>query len=220
MLSVVAHVGGVVDPSIVLAMALSEAASIAQVVLPLVTAVAVIVTLVSLRRERETERKQRDIESYNQMADKWSEFLVLCLEHQDLGFIPLALREEPSMELPQLLLYSALIQLLNRAYVTYANASPEVREERYVSGWEDYLIGLLHHKEFREAWSLLGSYYDPEFADYVDHKARAYPRAGVVAQVRPHTDGAIEPHTDGPVEPHTDGPVEPHTDGPGKIHVE
>jgi hypothetical protein len=183
MLAVTAHADKIAHPSTVLGMSGSGWAELAQVVLVFVTAFAIFPALVALLLERKTERKRRDLESYNQMADKWSEFLALCLRYQDLGPIPLALREDTHMQLPQLLLYSALIQLLNRAYVTYANASPEVREERYVSGWEDYLIGLLHHKEFRDAWSLLGSYYDPEFADYVDKKARANPHFGV-AQAR------------------------------------
>jgi hypothetical protein len=160
-------------------MSLSEWGDLAQVALVLVTMVAILPALGALYFQRRTERKRLDTESYNQMADKWSEFLALCLRYKDLDTIPLALREETTMSAERLLLYSALIQLLNRAYVTYANASPKVREERYVSGWEDYLIGLLHHKEFREAWGLLGSYYDPEFADYVDKKARANPHFGV-----------------------------------------
>lgn len=156
------------SPSTVLGMSGNGWAELAQVVLVIVTTFAIFPTLYGLLRQRRTERERQDFESYNQMADKWSEFLGLCLRYPDLGITPLALREDTAMQPPLLLLYSALIQLLNRAYVTYAKASPEIREERYIRGWEDYLIGLLHNKEFREAWDLLGYYYDPEFAAYVE----------------------------------------------------
>jgi hypothetical protein len=169
-LAAAAHPGKVVHPSAVFGLSLHEWADLAQVALVVVTTFAIIPALVGLLLQRRTERKRQIFDSYNQMADKWSEFLTLCLRYPDLGSAPLALSEPTTMPPSRLLLYSALIQLLNRAYVIYANAPRKIRKDRYDRGWENYLDQLLRQEEFHEAWRLLGSYYDQKFADYVDKR--------------------------------------------------
>jgi hypothetical protein len=167
MLAVAAHADKIAHPSTVLGMSGSGWAELAQVMLVFVATFAILPTLWGLLRQRKTERERQVFDSYNQMAEKWSEFLALCLQYPDLGIAPLALKKHTDMPPSRLLLYSALIQLLNRAYVTYADAPAKIREDRYIGGWEKYLEELLRQDEFREAWDLLGYYYDQEFVEYV-----------------------------------------------------
>ncbi len=168
MFATVVHADKVAHPSTVLGMSGSGWAQLAQVVLVFVATFAILPTLWGLLRQRKTERERQIFDSYNQMADKWSEFLALCLQYPDLGIAPLALSKPTALPPSRLLLYSALIQLLNRSYVTYANAPAGIREDRYIGGWENYLVELLRQDEFHEAWDLLGYYYDQEFVDYVE----------------------------------------------------
>lgn len=167
MFAATAHPDKIVHPSTILGISGNGWAELAQVALVFVATFAIFPTLWGLLRQRKTERERQIFDSYNQMAEKWSEFLTLCLQYPDLGIAPLALKKDTAMPPSRLLLYSALIQLLNRAYVTYANAPTKIREDRYIGGWEGYLIQLLSQDEFLEAWELLGYYYDQEFVTYV-----------------------------------------------------
>jgi hypothetical protein len=154
-------------------LSLGQAGNVAQIVIAVVALVGIFPALVRLTRQRDKERRDRLADAYSVMGDRWSDFLKLCLDHPDLGLAALGLRDDGKLSPnpKQLYLYSALIQLINRAYVLYRDEPEDVKRDRY-TGWEEYLDDLLGIDEFLAAWKLVGFGYDKSFVWYVNERIR------------------------------------------------
>jgi hypothetical protein len=152
-------------------LSLGQAANVAQIVIAVVALVGILPALVQLIRQRDKERRDRLADAYSGMGDRWSDFLKLCLDHPDLGLAALGLRDDGKLSPKKLYLYSALIQLINRAYVLYRDEPEDVKRDRY-TGWEEYLDDLLGLDEFIAAWKLIGFGYDKSFFQYVNRRIR------------------------------------------------
>ena len=151
---------------------LGQATNVAQIVIAFVALIGIFPALVRLNRQRDKERRERLAEAYSVMGDRWSDFLELCLAHPDLGLTALGISDGGELPPRKLYLYSALIQLINRAYVLYRDEPNDVRLDRY-TGWERYLDDLLTFDEFRVAWKHVGFGYDESFFQYVNERRHA-----------------------------------------------
>lgn len=151
------------------ALSLSAWSQVAQVVLALVAVLSVPPAIYVYVHERRKDRQERTFRAYDAMGDQWTQFLWRCLDHQSLGLVALGISEDTGHDPEDLYLYSLLIQLLNRAYVTYRNEPESIRDDRY-RGWDAYMDALARQDGFRRAWRLLGNGYDTQFAEDFDRR--------------------------------------------------
>jgi hypothetical protein len=158
-----------IDP--LASLSLNAWSQIAQVALALVAVVGIPPAIYVYVHERRKDRHEQTFRDYNAMGDQWADFLWRCLEHPSLGLVVLGI-SNAEYDPEDLYLYSLLIQLLNRAYVTYKDQPESVRADRY-RGWDAYMDALAQQDGFRRAWRLLGNGYDTRFAEEFDSRLPA-----------------------------------------------
>lgn len=119
--------------------------------------------------EQRKERINEEEEIYQMLADGYTNFLTLSLDHPDLRLQS----EEASTNLDGdqrdrlLAMFSILISLFERAYlVAYDPDMPERRRRRWAS-WEDFMREWCRREDFRLALPKLLPGEDPEFAVYI-----------------------------------------------------
>lgn len=119
--------------------------------------------------EQRKERINEEEEIYQMLADGYTNFLTLSLDHADLRLQS----EEATFNLDGdqrdrlLAMFSILISLFERAYlVAYEPDMPERRQRRWAS-WEDFMREWCRRADFRAALPKLLPGEDPEFAVYI-----------------------------------------------------
>lgn len=121
-------------------------------------------------REKRRERLDREYGTYNALDDKYIDFLKLCAEHPELDIFEIPIgtdRKEPLAERQELILYTMLISILERAYLMYSDQCTEIKARQW-NGWHDYALDYCRRTGFRNAWRKIGSGFDLEFCSYID----------------------------------------------------
>lgn len=119
------------------------------------------------------EQKDRDYGTYDALDDKYYEFTKLCFEHPKLDIFDLpdkapgALTDTEAKQ--QLVAFSLLFQILERAYLMYEDRDSAESEEQW-KGWELFIDRFSKRQNFRDAWDQLGAEWDPRFAKMMNEK--------------------------------------------------
>ena len=118
------------------------------------------------RRERE-DREQR---IFDAVSASYLEFQQLCLQYPylDVFDIPDAAPTEltPIQQKEELVAFSVLFSIFERAYLLYVDHPTRITEGQW-KGWHAHICGYFRRANFRRAWSLGASSYDPRFHDYM-----------------------------------------------------
>lgn len=119
--------------------------------------------------EQRKERINEEEEIYQMLADGYTNFLTLSLDHADLRLQS----EDATGDLDGdqrdrlLAMFSILISLFERAYlVAYEPNMPERKQRRWAS-WDDFMREWCRREDFRTALPKLLPGEDPEFAVYI-----------------------------------------------------
>lgn len=123
------------------------------------------------------QRKQRineEEEIYQMLADGYTNFLELSLDHSDLRLqsdkATVDLTDEQRDRL--VAMFAILIALFERAYlVAYEPDMPERRKRRWAS-WEDFMREWCRREDFRDTLPQLLPGEDPAFAVYIRRLAQ------------------------------------------------
>lgn len=119
------------------------------------------------------ERRDKDFGTYDSLDDKYIDYLRLCLEHPtlDVADIPrpqVAAAVTPEQRQAELIMFSILVSIMERAYLMYKDRSYKVREKQW-EGWNDYIKDWLKRPNFREALLVqLLPGFDERFVAYVE----------------------------------------------------
>lgn len=122
---------------------------------------------------RRTRREQLDREygTYNALDEKYLEFLQLCFHNSDLDIFDIPDSRPPEMTEEQkkreLIAFTVLISLLERAYLMYADQSTSVKRRQW-TGWYEYMELYASRKNFQKAWAVAGDMFDTKFVNFMD----------------------------------------------------
>jgi hypothetical protein len=127
------------------------------------------------RKNTLKEQADREYGTYNALDEKYLEFLRFCFEnpHLDVYDIP---DKEPSILDPEgrkreLIAFTMLISIFERAYLMYHDQSDDVRSRQW-TGWHQYMRDYCKRRNFRSAWDICGEQFDDKFKKFMDLEIR------------------------------------------------
>lgn len=136
---------------------------------------AIAVFLFEQRKERENEED----EVYQQLSDNYQDFLKVALANPDLRLFSVAgmspLDDEQRER--QLIIFSMLISLFERAYVLLYEDTMSSKQSRRWNSWEDYIQEWCRKPHFRSLLPVLLRGEDPGFVRYVEQFLASEPDA-------------------------------------------
>ncbi len=136
---------------------------------------AIAVFLFEQRKERENEED----EVYQQLSDNYQDFLKVALANPDLRLFSVAgmspLDDEQGER--QLIIFSMLISLFERAYVLLYEDTMSSKQSRRWNSWEDYIQEWCRKPHFRSLLPVLLRGEDPGFVRYVEQFLASEPDA-------------------------------------------
>ena len=164
----------------------------------LATALGIPAALFVYTRDRRRERSERYREAYASVDSAYLEFMRLCLENPDLDI----LREEhmnaalhgegdAALRRRKWILYSVLISVLERAYVTLHDCPDELYASQW-AGWEAYALEYLRVPECRRVWNEIADNFDQSFFHHMNNLL-AFDDALSTDQPAPLPDPAVVP---------------------------
>jgi hypothetical protein len=104
------------------------------------------------REAGEKERKAREEKTFDELDDKYVEFMQLCLQHTDVDVFDPPLGDEYNPNPAQLraehALFAILISLFERAFVMFEYQELAFRQRQW-DGWESLMKAYCYRKAFR-----------------------------------------------------------------------
>lgn len=129
------------------------------------------VAIVLYGLNKRKERLDREYGTYDELDDKYIEYLKLCLDNTDLDVAdtPKGSPQElsPDQRHRERLLFSILIAIFERAYLMYRDKSGAIRDRQW-NGWLGYMEDWCQRSNFREGWSILRGQFDSDFLAFMD----------------------------------------------------
>lgn len=127
--------------------------------------------IVQFYRTKRREQLDREYGTYNALDEKYLEFLDLCFRFPELDIFDIAdsrlRRLTPLDKKRELIAFTVLISLLERAFLMYRDQSSEVKQRQWL-GWLDYMRLYAGRSNFQRAWSMAGDMFDTEFCRFMD----------------------------------------------------
>ena len=129
--------------------------------------------------EQRKSRANEEEEIQQMLADGYTDFLKLTLDHPDLKLqsqhATLDLDEEQTERMQTL--FAILISLFERAYVVSYEDDLSPRRRRHWASWDDFMREWCRREDFRRALPRLLPGEDPHFAAYIRQLAEEEERA-------------------------------------------
>ena len=123
--------------------------------------------------EQWKERENEEEEVYQLLSDNYQDFLKIALENPDLRLFSdetaPSLNDEQTER--QLIIFSMLISLFERAYLLLYEDGMSPKQSRRWNSWEDYIREWCNKPHFRFALPQLLHGEDPSFVRYVEQLA-------------------------------------------------
>lgn len=130
--------------------------------------VAIILYVLNKRKER----RDKDYGTYDRLDDKYTDYLKLCLDYPDLDVADAPRPVGPlnqDQQHRELIMFSILVSIMERAYLMYKDRSYKVREQQW-AGWEAYIEQWGKRQNFRTALPRLAFGFDERFVSYLHTK--------------------------------------------------
>jgi hypothetical protein len=120
--------------------------------------------------EQRKERLKDDEELYQRLADEYSDFLQLVLQHPDLRLMgeprPSTVFSEEQVERRNIL-FDILVSLFERAFILVYEAKMDRQTARLWQSWEDWMREWCRRRDFRAQLPALLHGEDPDFSAYI-----------------------------------------------------
>lgn len=135
---------------------------------------AILVFAMDQRRERQNEEE----EIFQRLADEYTNFLKLVLDHADLQLLrrggdPSTADQDPDLTAEQrerkFVLLGILVSIFERAYMLVYEEQMSRQTRRLWQSWEDYMREWCRRPDFREA---LAEHLEGEDEDFREHISR------------------------------------------------
>lgn len=119
---------------------------------------------------KRNERRDKDYGTYDSLDDKYIDYLNLCLQYPmlDVSDIPKDQPPEltPDQRHSELMMFSILLSIMERAYLMYKDRSYNVRQKQW-EGWNGYIRDWVTRANFRNALPQLASGFDSRFVAFL-----------------------------------------------------
>ena len=116
------------------------------------------------------ERLDREYGTYNALDEKYGDYLKLCLDHDDLDVADVPKEHmdplTPEQRRRELIMFSILISIMERAYLMYQDESDAVRRSQW-EGWRAYIVDWSRRPNFAMAAPTLSEQFDRRFSKYL-----------------------------------------------------
>ncbi|MHB2267715.1 hypothetical protein [Aliihoeflea sp. PC F10.4] len=134
-----------------------------------VTVIGLPVAIVIFTMEQRKERQNEEAEIQQTLADGYTDFLKLALEHPDLRLLSANRTPDLSPEQAERVraIYSVLVSFFERTYVLTYRSRMNARQKRYWKSWEDLMREWCARDDFRDLLPNLLIGEDPQFADHL-----------------------------------------------------
>lgn len=121
-------------------------------------------------RAQVRERQEREARVFDAVSASYLDFQRMCLQYPYLDVFDIPdtspVQLTPSQQKEELIAYSILFSIFERAYLLYlANRTP-VTEGQW-QGWDQHIRGYFRRENFRRAWRAGEGSYDPRFNEYM-----------------------------------------------------
>lgn len=136
-------------------------------------AISLPVGLYQLRSQYVKETELLIEKTYDDLDQRYIDFQKLCLQYPDLDVydkpLPNPKRLTDQERIQQKLLYTIVLSMLERAYVSFHSHDMPTRRYQW-KGWDEYADSFLSRPAFREVWAEVGSEFDTRFQEYMNTK--------------------------------------------------
>jgi hypothetical protein len=164
---------------------------ITQIIYYIAMSIAGPLAVIAFLRVKQTERLEKEYQTYDELDNRFFEYQKLALEYYDLDILDVP-NNDPSLAFDkkrkqEMVAYSILFSLFERAYLMFSNQADKFRQRQW-SGWKHFLNDFLRRENVRTAWELSKSTYDTDFQAFMDRKIAtvlAQPAPAVVAKPPP-----------------------------------
>jgi hypothetical protein len=117
-------------------------------------------------QERARSRQQRRDQVFDELDQRYVEFMRLCVDHPDVDVLELPMPEPheptPTQLRKEYALLAILISLFESAEVMYRDQDSDVRKAQY-EGWKTLMKSYAHRPAFRRVWNSIGPQFDTGF---------------------------------------------------------
>ena len=117
------------------------------------------------------ERLEREYGTYDALDNKYIDYLKLCLSHPDLDVADTPKPDMPALTADQrhreLVIFSILISIMERAFLMYMDKSDDVRANQWV-GWDAYIHDWSGRSNFTAVLPVLTPQFDGNFVRYLN----------------------------------------------------
>src|SRR5262245_34445858 len=114
-------------------------------------------------QERARSRQQRRDQVFDELDQRYVEFMRLCVDHPDLDVMELPLPEPreptPTQLRREYALLAILISLFESAEVMYRDQDSDVRKAQF-EGWRTLMKSYANRPGFRRVWGSIGTQFD------------------------------------------------------------
>lgn len=136
----------------------------------IMTIVALPFAIVVFIHEQRKERVKEDEEIYQRLADEYSEFLQLVLQHPDLrlmGEPQQAINLSDEQIERRNILFDILVSLFERAFILVYEVGMDRQAARLWQSWEDWMRAWCRRADFRSQLPSLLLGEDADFSAYI-----------------------------------------------------
>ncbi len=137
-----------------------------------VASIGLLIAYHTYKAERQNEKLEREFGTFNELDDKYVEFMYRCSEHPklDLFSVPaIAGRVITDEELRiERALYSVLISIFERAHLMFEYRASEQMKQNQYQGWIECMKSYCMRDSFRHEWLLIGNQFDAGFRAQMD----------------------------------------------------
>lgn len=122
-------------------------------------------------RNTKRERINNEYSAYNTTDQSYMDFLKICFENPQLDIFDIpdrspAAKLSPTDSKKELIAFTMLICIFERAYFIYENAPSGVVSRQW-GGWKEYIADYCRRPNFQNAWKHSGSQFDEDFQKFM-----------------------------------------------------
>ena len=119
--------------------------------------------------------RDRELGTYNALDEKYIEYQQICMKHPGLDVFDVPHPSPPALspedERKQLILFTVLMSIFERAFLMYRDQATSVKQRQW-EGWDAYIQSFCQRENFRQAWKISGTTFDTDFQAYMGANMR------------------------------------------------
>lgn len=125
--------------------------------------------IIQYRENSKNEQREREERAYDEVDDKYLEFLQICMANPSLDIFDIEDKEKHNLSLEdkkkELIAFAYLLSVFERAYLSLSEGQDDEFKNNHWAGWEAYIKHYCCRKNFRHAAYLLADTFETKFCN-------------------------------------------------------